>query len=109
MRTKISKLSELTDILVEKSRLDAGVLNFASCFKVGTLLKSFSSLKEQGYSLFSIITKLILIRLGGLSIYAELKTGARTMDENTLYRTLNDPRIDWRKMLLSFAMRTHAS
>ena len=105
MRTKVNKLSELSDILVEKSRLDAGVLNFVSRFKVGTLLKSFSPLKEQGYSLLGIITKLILIRLGGLSIYAELRTGTRTMDENTLYRALNDPRIDWRKMLLGFAMQ----
>jgi len=37
-----------------------------------------------------IITKLILIRLGGLSVYAEMKTGPVSMDDNTLYRTLND-------------------
>ena len=27
------------------------------------------------------------------------------MDDNTLYRTLNNPRIDWRKMLLSFSLQ----
>ncbi len=63
MNTKISKLSELSDIIVKKSRLDEGVLNFVTRFKLGILLKSFPSLKEQGYSLLSIIS-IILIRLG---------------------------------------------
>ena len=75
MRTKISKLSELSDILVEKDRLDSGILNFVRLFKVGNLSKSFSALKEQGYPLLVIITKLILIRLGGSSVYAGMKTG----------------------------------
>lgn len=105
MRTKISKLSELSDILVEKDRLDSGILNFVRLFKVGNLLKSFSALKEQGYPLFVIITKLILIRLGGSSVYAGMKTGPVPMDDNTLYRALNDARVDWRKMLMSFALQ----
>lgn len=50
MRTKISKLSELSDISVEKDKLDTGVLNFVSLFKVGNLLKSFSALKRTGLS-----------------------------------------------------------
>lgn len=56
MRTKISKLSELSDISVEKDKLVTGVLNFVSLFKVGNLLKSFSALKEQGYPLLVVIT-----------------------------------------------------
>lgn len=105
MYTKISKLSELSDTLVEKNKLDNGVLNFVCRFKVGSLLRSFSSLKEQGYSLIAIITNLIFIRLEGMSINGEMKTGNSTIDDNTFYRTLNDPRIDWRKMLLSFALQ----
>ncbi len=105
MYTKISNLSELSDTLVEKNKLDNGILNFVSRFKVGSLLRSFSALKEQGYPLQVIITNLIFIRLGGMSINAQAKTGASEMDDNTLYRTLNNPRIDWRKMLLSFALQ----
>ena len=60
MHTKISNLSELSDILIEKNKLESGVLNFISRFKVGSLLRSFSALKEQGYSLIVIITNLIL-------------------------------------------------
>ena len=105
MHTKISKLSELSDTLVDKNKIDSGVLNFVSRFKVGSLLRSFSALKEQGYSLIVIITNLIFIRLQGTSINGEVKTGNSTIDDNTFYRTLNDPRIDWRKMLLSFALQ----
>ncbi len=105
MYTKVSKLSELSDTLVDKNKIDSGVSNFASRFKVGSLLRSFSALKEQGYSLIVIITNLIFIRLQGTSINGEVKTGNSTIDDNTFYRTLNDPRIDWRKMLLSFALQ----
>ena len=65
----------MSDILVEKDRLDSGILNFVRLFKVGNLSKSFSALKEHGYPLLVIITKLILIRLGGSSVYAGMKTG----------------------------------
>ena len=105
MYTKVSNLSELTDILVDKNKLDNGVLNFVSRFKVGSLLRSFSALKEQGYPLRIIITNLIFIRLGGMNINSEMKTGNSIIDDNTFYRTLNDSRIDWRKMLLSFALQ----
>ena len=105
MYTKVSNLSELTDILVDKNKLDNGVLNFVSRFKVGSLLRSFSALKEQGYPLRIIITNLIFIRLGGMNINSEMKTDNSIIDDNTFYRTLNDSRIDWRKMLLSFALQ----
>lgn len=31
------------------------------------------------------------MRLGGMSIHAQMGTGITSMDENTLYRTLNNP------------------
>lgn len=83
MHTKISKLSELSNTLVDKNKIDSGVLNFASRFKVGSLLRSFSALKEQGYSLIVIITNLIFIRLQGTSINGEVKPGISTIDDNT--------------------------
>ncbi len=105
MCAKINNLSELSDIFFEKDKLDNGVLNFVSRFKVGSLLRSFSALNEQGYPLQVIITNLIFIRLGGMSINAQMKTGATAMDDNMLYRTLYNPRIDWRKILLIFALQ----
>ena len=58
MYTKVSNLSELAYTLVDKNKLDNGVLNFFSRFKVGSLLRSFSAFKEQGYPLIVIIAKL---------------------------------------------------
>jgi hypothetical protein len=46
---------------------------------------------------------MILSRFGGLSIYAMQKTGQTDMDDNTLYRVMDNPRINCRSMLLSFA------
>jgi hypothetical protein len=46
---------------------------------------------------------MILSRLGGLSLYVMQKTGQAKMDDNTMYRLMNNPAISWRSMLLSFA------
>ena len=50
----------------------------------------------------SILKALILSRLGGLSIYAAQKTGNLSMDDNTIYRLMNNPLINWKSILLSF-------
>jgi hypothetical protein len=103
MGTKISILSELASILKEKEKTDTGVLLFAQQFKLGRLLKPFSCVKKQGISLFSVLVALILSRLGGMSIYAMRQTGNLGMDENTMYRLMNNPLVDWMRLLQSFA------
>jgi hypothetical protein len=103
MSTKISILSELTSILTKKEKTDTGVLLFSRKFKIGQLLKPFSDAKKQGKSLFSILVAMILSRLGGMSIYAMQQTGHCGMDENTMYRLMNNPLVDWKSMLLTFA------
>lgn len=105
MSTKIHDLSELANVIGTKEKVNSGIYHFAKSFRIGQLLQSFSDLKEQGYSFLSLIIKLILIRLGGMNISSEGKTVSKTMDDNTLYRLLNNAHIDWRKMLMSFAMQ----
>jgi hypothetical protein len=46
---------------------------------------------------------MILSRLGGLSLYAMQKTGQTKMDDNTMYRLMDNPAINRRSMLLSFS------
>jgi hypothetical protein len=103
MGTKISKLSEITPLLTTKENIDEGVLGFSKQFKIGHLLRPFAQYKRQGYPLISILLAMILSRLGGLSLYAMQKTGQAKMDDNTMYRLMNNPAISWRSMLLSFA------
>jgi IS4 transposase len=103
MSAKISSLSELGNVLRQKEKIDEGVLGFSKQFKIGRLLQSFSAVKKQGYSLTLIFVALILSRLGGLSVYAAQKTGQLDMDDNTMYRLMNNQLIDWKSILLSFA------
>jgi hypothetical protein len=103
MGTKISNLSEISSLLTTKEKMEDGVLGFSKQFKLGHLLRPFAQLKKQGYCLLSILTAMILSRFGGLSIYAMQKTGQTDMDDNTIYRLMDNPQINWRSMLLSFA------
>ena len=105
MGAKLGILDELRNILTGKEGLDGGILTFSKQFKIGRLLKLYSDVKKQGYSLMSILVVLILIRFGGLSIYAAQKTGNLEMDDNTIYRLMNNERVDWKSVLLSFAMQ----
>jgi hypothetical protein len=45
---------------------------------------------------------LILSRLGGISVYAAQKTGNLEMDDNTIYRLMNNQFVDWKSILLLF-------
>ena len=103
MSTKLSNLNELSNILTQKEKTNEGVLTFSKQFKIGSLLKPFSSVKKQGHPLMSIFLALILSRLGGLSVYAAQKTGNLDMDDNTIYRLMNNQSVDWKSILLSFA------
>ena len=103
MSTKISNLSELSSVLSKKDKTESGILHFSKQFKVGHLLMSYAYLKKQGYSFIAVIIQLILIRLSGLSISSEMNICSKTMDDNTLYRLLNDARVNWRNILMSFA------
>jgi hypothetical protein len=103
MGTKLGILDELDNILTKKGKTDAGILIFSKQFNVGRLLQPFSKVKKMGISLVQIFTALILSRLGGLSVYATQKTGNLQMDDNTIYDLLNNPLVDWKSILLSFA------
>ena len=103
MGAKVSILDELSNILTRKEKTDEGVLVFSKQFKLGQLLRSFSEAKKQGIPLKNILIALILSRFGGLSVYAMQKTGNLKMDDNTMYRLMNNQFIDWRSILLLFA------
>ena len=60
----LSNLEELSKILRQKEKADEGVLTFSKQFQIGQLLKPFSEVKKQGYSLMLVFVALILSRLG---------------------------------------------
>jgi len=103
MGAKLSILDELGNILTKKEKLDEGILGFSKQFNIERLLKPFSGVKKKGISLMKIFVALILSRFGGLSVYAAQKTGNLHMDDNTIYDLMNNPSVDWKSILLSFA------
>jgi hypothetical protein len=103
MSAKLDILNELGNILEEKKKSDDGVLHFSRQFKIERLLKPFSTVKKKGISMTQIFVAMILSRLGGLSVYAAQKTGDLQMDDNTIYDLQNNPLVDWKSILLSFA------
>jgi hypothetical protein len=102
MSTKISILSELGGILTKKEKRDSGILGFSKQFNMGKILKPYASVKKQGKPLISILVAMILSRLGGQSIYSMQRTGVFDMDDNTLYRLMNNTKVNWKSVLLSF-------
>jgi hypothetical protein len=52
-------------------------------------LQPFSGVKQQGFSLMSVLVSLILCCPGRMSVDATQKTGSLQMDDNTVYRLTN--------------------
>jgi hypothetical protein len=111
MASKLNKLSELQSVLSDEQKTNEGVLAFATQFNVSQLLKSFSAAKAKGFLISTLITALCLYRLSGKSIWAMQRVGNKNIfegDENCFYRLLNNEKMNWRGILMSFARRFKA-
>jgi hypothetical protein len=108
MASKLNKLSELQAVLSDEQKTGEGVLAFASQFNVSQLLKPFAAAKTKGYFISTLITALCLYRLSGKSIWAMQRVGNKNIfegDENSFYRLLNNEKVNWRGILMSFALQ----
>lgn len=106
MSAKIQKLGELETLLCNNDKTDEGLLHFFFAFKTSGLLKCFNNVKTKGYTVSSLILMLIMFRLRGINIWASQKAcnkGMAICDDNTYYRLMNHPLINWRKMVIAFA------
>jgi len=106
MTSKLHHLNELEQVLCNNEKTDEGVLTFCKRFKMVRLLRSLEGIKTKGYSLHMLIFTLCIFRLRGLSIWAMQRVGNKNLfggDENSFYRLMNNERMNWRKLLMSFA------
>jgi len=106
MRSKIAHLSELESVLCNNGKTNEGVLHFFSAFKIGRLLGSFGSFKSKGFDVSVLLLSLLIFRLRSESICRMQNRGKnflKKIDDNTFYRLLNNPWMDWRKLLMCFA------
>ena len=113
MASKIAHLSELESVLCDIEKTDKGVFHFFSAFKIGRLLGLSDSLKNKGVPVSVLLLSLIIFRLRGESVCRMQGRGnnfLEKVDDNTFYRLMNNPWMDWRKLLMGFAkqFRAHA-
>jgi len=106
MTSKIAHLSELESVLCNNEKTNEGVLHFFSTFKIGRLLSSFGSFKSKGVDVSVLLLSLLIFRLRCESICMMQNLGKNFLekiDDNTFYRLMNNPWMDWRKLLMGFA------
>lgn len=106
MSSKLHHLNELELILTDKEKTNEGILAFYTQFKISRLLKHFDCIKSKGFLVSTIIFTLCMCRLRGLTVWTMQRSGCSGFfsgDENTIYRMMNNPFMNWRKLLMSFA------
>ncbi len=106
MASNLTNFSELQAILSNDEKTNQGILYFHSRFDIARLMQPFEAVKLKGYLASALIFVLCIYRLRGFTVWAMHKTLATRlfkMDENTLYRFMNNERINWRKLLTGFA------
>ena len=111
MTSKIAYLSELASVLCNNEKTHEGVLHFYKIFKPGRFLKAFSCLKSKGIEVSALLLCLLIFRLRGESI-SRMQDGMRNflerIDDNSFYRLMNNPWMDWRKLLIGLAKQFKA-
>lgn len=106
MSSKIAYLGELENVLCDNEQTEGGILHFFSAFKIGRLLSVFGSIKSKGVKVSALLLSLLIFRLRNESINRmqnRSKNFLENIDDNTFYRLMNNPNMDWRKLLMGFA------
>ena len=106
MTSKIAHLSELESVLCNDEKTNMGILHFFSTFKITRLLAAFGSFKSKGFDVSVLLLSLLIFRLRSESI-CRMQIRSRNflekIDDNTFYRLMNNPWMNWRKLLIGFA------
>lgn len=80
---------------------------FAKKFRVGSLLRRCNAGKQKGIPVVRVFLAVLAVVFSGCSMYLNQRLGKWTerMSKNTVYRFLNDSRINWERMMLETAVR----
>lgn len=109
MASKIANLSELASVLCNNKKTGEGAS--IKTFKPGRFLKAFSDLKSKGIDVSDLLLYLLSFRLWGERInemQERMRNFLERVDDNTFYRLMNNPRMDWRKLPLGLAKQFKA-
>ena len=106
MATKIAYLGELESVLCNNEKTDEEILHFFSTFNLGRILGAFGSFKHKGFGVSVLLLSMLVFRLRSESICRmqnQCKNFLEHIDDNSFYRLMNNPWMDWRKLLMGFA------
>jgi hypothetical protein len=106
MDSNLGILVELESVLCNIEKTNEGVLSYFKKFKISYISSIVDGVKLKGFKANVLIVAMCLFRIRGLSINAMQKLGVNNFciaDDNTFYRLMNNSRVQWRKLLLSFA------
>ena len=80
---------------------------FARKFRLGSLLRCCNASKQKGISAVRVFLALLTIAFSGCSMYMSQRVGTWTerMSKNTVYRFLNNQRINWERLMTELAAR----
>jgi len=105
-----NKNSELESLIADSDKLTSSLADVMADFNVSRITKIFDSLKCKGIAISSLLCVLLILPFYGvLNIYQLMRCGILKKDiegkKTVYYDTLNNKRINWRKLLLFFARR----
>ena len=106
MSSKLAQFGELESILCNIDNTNEGILHFFTTFKITRFLSAFGSFKTKGFDVSVLLLSLLVFRLRGESINRMQNRSLNFLehiDDNTIYRLMNNPWMDWRKLLIGFA------
>ena len=108
MEAKIEKISELSKLLIVKTRMSDDLFHLFGKFGIGHLLSRLSLEKQDGVSASELILSLCLFRIVGESIHSICKHKIYELSnhgKNCFYRMMIRPQMDWRRLMNHFALR----
>ena len=80
---------------------------FARKFRLGSLLRCCNACKQKGVPAVHVFLAVLTVVFSGCSMYMSQRLGTwnEGMSKNTVYRFLNDLRINWERLMLELAVR----
>lgn len=111
MEAKFGNFSEMANLLSVKSRVSSDITVLFERFSLGRLLSRMGMRKEQGYSLVQLIMAICMFRVCGKTIHSAYMAnfhGLVKTGKNCYYRLLERQSIDWRRLLMTMAVRFYA-
>lgn len=94
-------MTSITQNITKEQEANSTILKFFKKYKIGKLLHSCNAYKSKGISIVKIFQYLISMVFYDRSMYMQIqtKTYKEEYSKNTVYRLLNDARINWQKFV----------